>query len=348
MIEFAYQRIRSLGWFAGSRKHHSLQTGSFWMLAPALSLLAFVGGGNSPIKNGGFEAATPTESWQIDPDEAKQDFALTLDKATFKEGGQSLLVSADHPVHLTLRQEVFLPIGTLWRLTGWVKSSASPVAAGGDAWANSNPGPRVGIEAQVGDQGYSPVSASSGDWQQESFLFRVPTPGRMTVALNVLNNQSGKVWLDDIRLERVPEALDEQSVTISDERLSKRPIDPKQGGQFIEPLDNVIPSMIAQQVDSTSFEEETPWTYAYKKEVDKPYRPWYPDGSVHVAKYSYDSNNPFNGKRSQKIELPVAHTWAGISRTAFIWKTGIPTGYGCTCAAMATFGCAPRCMGMAE
>jgi alpha-L-arabinofuranosidase len=322
VIEFAYQRMHSLGLFGGPRKHHSLQTGSFWMLAPALSLLAFVGGGNSPIKNGGFEAATPTESWQVDPDEAKQEFGLTLDKAAFKEGGQSLLVSADHLVHLTLRQEVFLPIGTLWRLTGWVKSSASPVAAGGDSWANSSPGPRIGIEAQVGEQGYSPVSANSGDWQQESFLFRVPTPGRMTVALNVLNNQSGKVWLDDIRLERVPEALGEQSVTISDKRLSKRPIDPKQGGQFIEPLDNVIPSMLAQQVDSTSFEEETPWTYAYKKEVDKPYRPWYPDGSVHVAKYSYDSNNPFNGKRSQKIELPVANTWAGISQDGFYLEDG--------------------------
>ena len=87
VIEFAYQRIRSLGWFAESRKHHSLQTGSFWMLAPVLSLLAFVGGGNSPIKNGGFEAATPKESWQIDPDEAKE-FSLTLDKADVKEGAK--------------------------------------------------------------------------------------------------------------------------------------------------------------------------------------------------------------------------------------------------------------------
>ena len=153
-------------------------------------------------------------------------------------------------------------------------------------------------------------------------MFRVPSPGRIGVALNVLNNQSGKVWLDDIRLERVPESLEEQSVTISDQRLSKRPIDLKQGGQFIEPLCNLMPSMISQQVDSTSFEEETPWTYAYKKEIDKPYRPWYPDGSVHVASYSLDTNNPFNGKRSQKIELPVANTWAGISQDGFYLDAG--------------------------
>ena len=34
----------------------------------------------------------------------------------------------------------------------------------------------------------------------------------MTVALNVFNNQSGKVWLDDIRLERVSEPSETESV----------------------------------------------------------------------------------------------------------------------------------------
>jgi alpha-N-arabinofuranosidase len=111
-------------------------------------------------------------------------------------------------------------------------------------------------------------------------------------------------------------------VTISDERLSKRPIDLKQGGQFIEPLCDVMPSMIAQQVRSTSFEEETPWNYSYKAEIDKPYRPWYPDGTVHVATYFFDTNSPFNGKRSQKIELPLANTWAGISQDGFYLEAG--------------------------
>ncbi len=282
-----------------------------------------MGGGDQPLKNAGFEAATPAQSWQIDPSEAKQAFSLSVDKAEAKEGSQALLVAADHPVHLTLRQEVFLPIGTLWRLTGWVKSAASPVPVRADAYSESPaPGPRIGIEAQVGDQGYSEAPARSGEWQQESVVFRVPSPGRIGVALNALNNQTGKVWFDDIRLERVAEPQQEQTVTISRTRLSKRPIDLMQGGQFIEPLDNLMPSMIAQQVDSTSFEEETPWTYAYKREIDKPYRPWYPDGSVHVATYSFDTNNPFNGKRSQKIELPLANSWAGISQDGFYFDAG--------------------------
>jgi hypothetical protein len=269
------------------------------------------------IHNGGFESAVPGESWSVDPDEAKQTFSISLDRTAAKEGLQSLLISAAQPVNLTLRQEVFLPIGTLWRLTGWEKSEASSASPAKDQSEIPSAGPRIGIEAQVGDQGYSQPVANTKEWQQVSFLFRVPSPGRMTIALNVFNNQSGKVWLDGIQLEPVSESLETESVTISDQHLNKRPIDRKQGGQFIEPLCDVMPSMIAQQVRSTSFEEEPPWNYAYKAEVDKPYRPWYPDGTVHAATYSLDTDKPFNGKRSQKIELPLANTWAGISQDGF-------------------------------
>src|SRR5580704_8196026 len=294
------------------------------VVIPTLSLLALVGSVSpNNLRNGGFESASPGEFWQVDESEAKQGFSISVDRTAFREGQQSLLISADQPIHLTLRQEVFLPVGTLWRLTGWEKSAVTPISSGSSDSADQvEPGPRIGIEAQVGDQGFAHSAARTGEWRQESFLFRVPSPGRMTVALNVFNNQSGKVWLDDIRLEPVPDPVQTESVTISDERLSTRPIDLKQGGQFIEPLCDVLPSLIAQQVRSTSFEEETPWVNAYKAEVDKPYRPWYPDGTVHVATYSFDLNNPFNGKRSQKIDLPLANTWAGISQDGFYLKAG--------------------------
>ena len=302
---------------------HWLRLARFPPLVLLLCLIALAGDGDAGLKNSGFESANPAEYWHIDSSEAKQIFTVTADHADTKEGGQSLQITADQPVHLTLRQDIFLPIGTLWRLTGWVKSSASAVGSGEkDSWGPPPLAQRIGIEAQVGDQGYSASAPNSGDWQKESFLFRVPSPGRMTVALNAFNNQSGKVWFDDVRLEPVPEPIAEEAVTITDERLSKRPIDLKQGGQFMEPLCDVLPSMTAQQVQSTSFEEETPWNYSYKAAVDKPYRPWYPDGSVHVATYSYDTHDPFNGKRSQKIELPVANTWAGISQNGFYVEGG--------------------------
>jgi len=113
-----------------------------------------------------------------------------------------------------------------------------------------------------------------------------------------------------------------EDVHILSKRISEGAIDLKQGGQFIEPLCRLTSSMIAQQVDATSFEEEPPWKPSYKREIDKPYRPWYPEGAVHLANYSLDTENAFNGKRSQKIELPVAHSRAGISQDGFYIDAG--------------------------
>lgn len=104
---------------------------------------------------------------------------------------------------------------------------------------------------------------------------------------------------------------------------TKRPIDAKQQGQFIELLCNLIPSIIVQQVVSTSFEDASPCHVTYKREVDEPFRPWYPDGAVEVAEYSFDTANPFSGARSQKIVLPVAHARAGISQDGFYVKQGL-------------------------
>ena len=81
--------------------------------------------------------------------------------------------------------------------------------------------------------------------------------------------------------------------------------------------------MLAQQVESTSFEEEAEWWPSYKREIDKPHRPWYPEGAVHVAKYSLDTENPYNGKRSQKIELPVPRARAGIAQDGFYLRKGM-------------------------
>lgn len=306
------KKIDSYSCRAFSRAARSQSCGLLLIFASALCASGSTS--SQPLRNGGFEAAATAESWEIEAPDSKG-LSLTLDKTNVKEGSQALMVAADHPTAVTLRQEVFLPIGTLWRLTGWVKADV-PNSPG------SAPAPRIGIEAQAGDQGLGQVPTNSGEWQQETVLFRVPSPGRINVALNTFRNQAGKVWFDDIRLERVPEAVEKQSVTIHSTRLSKRPIDLKQGGQFIELLCDLIPSMIAQQVDSTSFEDEPSWNQAYKREIDKPYRPWYPDGAVHVAKYSFDTNNPFNGKRSQKIELPLANTWTGISQDGFYLESG--------------------------
>jgi len=114
-----------------------------------------------------------------------------------------------------------------------------------------------------------------------------------------------------------------ETVVITAERLSQQPIDLKQGGQFIEPLCHLIPSMLAQQVANDSFEEEPPYRVAHKAETDQPYRPWYPDGAVHRATYSFDTRSPFNGTRSLAIALPQERCRAGISQDGFHLVRGL-------------------------
>ncbi|MCX5670053.1 MAG: hypothetical protein NTU94_01855 [Planctomycetota bacterium] len=120
----------------------------------------------------------------------------------------------------------------------------------------------------------------------------------------------------------MPAAAAEEIVVLS-EHLTRGPVDLKQGGQFIEPLCHLIPSMIAQQVANDSFEDEPPFNFAYVAETDKPYRPWYPSGSVHLPQYSRDTQNPFNGKKSLKIALAEKRCRAGISQDGFALRQGV-------------------------
>ena len=218
---------------------------------------------------------------------------------------------AERPAHFTMSQEIFLPPGTLWRATASVKSEPKSLT------------PRLEIETPVGGQGTSEAKPDESDWQHLEVLFRVPSPGRTWFRLVPFWNTAGNVSLRDVRLEPVSESREAaEEIHILAARLSNRAIDRKQGGQFIEPLIRLTSSMVAQQVDDSSFEEEPPWRPSYKREIDKPYRPWYPEGAVHLAKYSFDTVNPFNGKRSEKIELPAARTWAGISQDGFYIDAG--------------------------
>jgi hypothetical protein len=119
---------------------------SRWIRLAAAALLLFTPKGKTQVINAGFEASTPDQSWQVEPEEAKQSYTITADKKDLKEGRQSLQISAEKPVILTLRQQLFLPIGTLWRLTGWVKSSFSCAAIRwGCPRKKPGPGPREGL-----------------------------------------------------------------------------------------------------------------------------------------------------------------------------------------------------------
>ncbi len=265
------------------------------------------------VQNPGFEASPALSDWKVDihaQTEGAREPVITVDESEAKEGRQSLRMEAFDPASASVRQRIFLPVGSLWRAQVWVKTENLTLASGSEAQG------RIKIETPAGDAGASPGLSGSREWQEEAVTFRVPSPGYIDLALVGFERGTGRVWFDGVQMEPVPTEARED-IQIFTEHTTQRPIDAKQQGQFIELLCNLIPSIIAQQVFSTSFEDAPPCRVAYKPETDAPYRPWYPDGAVEVAKYSYDTNNPFNGARSQKIELPVPHARAGISQDGF-------------------------------
>ena len=267
------------------------------------------------LQNAGFEAANVTDGWSVVARPSKagaRQPVILAEEREIKEGKRSLLLVADDPSDVLIRQHLNLPVGSLWRVKVWIRTEKLKSDSGG----------LMEIQTPVGNIGASPGHIPDSTWREEETVFRVPSPGVVDVTLVGLRKATGKVWFDDVRLE--PEkASPTKEVRILPQRLAKRAIDVKQGGQFIEILCNLIPSITEQQVSASSFEEEPPWKVSYKQEIDKPYRPWYPDGAVHLAKYSLDSEAPYNGKRSQKIELPAARARAGISQDGFHFRAGV-------------------------
>ena len=280
-------------------------------------LLLFAALGAPQIQNPGFGASQLLAGWEVNaPAQEKGRVQVRADSTEKKEGRQSLLVEAREPASYSLNQWTVLPPGTLWRARIWVKTE------------NLRPSGRDGVGGQIlidsreGVLGRSSPRSGTSPWAEEDVVFEAPTPEDVGIVLVGFEKSAGKVWFDGLRLEPVSRP-EEKEVRISHEKLSKLPIDLKQCGQFIEPLCRLLPSMIAQQVESTSFEKEEEWWPSYKREIDKPFRPWYPSGAVQVAKYSLDTENPFNGKLSQKIELPVERARAGISQDGFYLRKGM-------------------------
>jgi alpha-N-arabinofuranosidase len=301
------------------------------MLSAMLALiLSFTGSSNEPVlQNPGFESSPFLTGWEIS---ARTEQAtgrrptFIADRSDSKEGSQSLVIEALDPARAAVTQKIFLPVGSLWKVRAWVKTeglSAGDQARAGQYFRDEPPaGGFINVETLAGDVGTSAGSLGTTPWHEEETTFRVPSPSFINLTLVGTQRGTGRVWFDDVRLEALPTATTED-VRISAERISKRPINAMQQGQFIEILCNLIPSIIAQQVVSTSFEAAPPCKFVYKGEIDKPYRPWYPDGAVHVAQYSLDTTNPFNGARSQKIELPAERARAGISQDGFYLKQGV-------------------------
>ena len=281
------------------------------------SLLALT----ATLDNPGFEADDVLAGWKAWIYQDGQDPILRADTSVFHEGKRSLLIEAKDPADVAVGQIVSLPPGSVWRARCWIKTENLTARDQTDVGGALHIQTESMATLARGDSRFG-----TSDWREAEAVFRVPPDGKAKIVLFFVGygKGTGKVWFDDVRLEKLG-TDGPQTMEIALDSKGPAPVDVKQGGQFIEHLCNLVPSMLAQQVASDSFEEEKPWNFAHKPEIDKPYRPWYPDGAVHVAEYSFDTQNPFNGARSQRISIPAAHVRAGISQDGFYTREG--TGY---------------------
>jgi alpha-N-arabinofuranosidase len=291
------------------------------MLSVTLAFLVLLPGAatQSTIRNPGFESSPPLEGWEVQARSRQENGrapSIAVDREDAREGAQSLRIESLDPGDASVSQRVFLPVGTLWRARVWIKTANLVGAKDDGAEA------RMIIDTPGAEIASTADRSGTTPWHEEEATFLVPSPGYVDLTLVAVRNGTGKAWFDDVRLQALPSDGHEE-IRIHAEHSTQRPIDSKQQGQFIELLCNHIPSIIAQQVVSTSFEDAPPCRVAYKRAVDEPYRPWYPDGAVEVAKYSYDTTNPFSGLRSQRIVLPSPHARAGISQDGFYLKQGL-------------------------
>src|ERR1700722_8975276 len=104
------------------------------------------------------------------------------------------------------------------------------------------------------------------------------------------------------------------TTVIHGEALEGAWIDPKLFGNFIELLDDVVPGMWAEMLNDRSFEGVTklaPWCY-YDGSPDICDREWDTN-----ATWSYDTENPFNAKRSARLtasrKQPASLTQSGLA-----------------------------------
>ena len=237
------------------------------------------------LHNGGFEQELA--SWTIHTHDDRGA------KPLVRVANRTLSIEPRGPGQAGVSQTVYLTPGSLWRLSARTSGAAQ-------------------IEVDT-------LSGVFGSSSGPEFLFRVPSPGEAAIHLD---STGGPASFSDLRFEPVPEP-EPGELRIHLQPTGKHPIDAKQQGQFIEMLCRLIPSMIAQQVDNDSFEEEPPCRFSYIKETDHPYRPWYPDGAVQAAEYALDTQSAFKGQRSQRIAIHLLHARAGIAQDGFYTKTGV-------------------------
>jgi alpha-N-arabinofuranosidase len=271
-----------------------------------------------PLVNAGFEAAAQHEGWSVHVYGAQPE--VSLDAAVRHEGRQSLKIHAEQPSDTALGQEIQLQPGHWYRLSGWVRcENLDPQSASVcGTFQIQNPG---GNGTLVSGRSHPGTS----DWTRETLYFTPPNDGKTRIAIFFAGygKGTGTAWFDDISLEEINDL--DSTIQITRTPICPGTISPFQNGQFIEYLCALTLSMSAEQVFDNSFEGVPPYKFAFRKETDRYEKPWYPEGAVHRGQYSLDTDNPYNGKQSQRITAsPGDPCTLGIAQAGKYVRRGMP------------------------
>lgn len=182
-----------------------------WMAGVMPVMTLPVGPGRSvDVTNGGFEtpdAPGSVEAWRLDPDGSRGDITVRRSADVARSGTASLALACAAPCTSVVRsQPVTLRVGHLYRLSGSIRTQD----------VESDPTSRypTAVPACLSMESFpfthhSPAVGRDADWTRVETFF-IATRSRDRVGLHLGHNgtASGKVWFDDIALEKV-EDIDE-------------------------------------------------------------------------------------------------------------------------------------------
>ncbi|MBN1417747.1 MAG: hypothetical protein JXP34_03170, partial [Planctomycetes bacterium] len=137
----------------------------------ALAILFAAAFASPPLENPGFEDADPARGWKVYVYGAKPSVAADPDAK--REGRQSLRVASNEPSDTAFGQDLALPPGTLFRLTGWLRTRDLAKAT------EHGIGATFQIQCEGGRSFSSRSLLGTNDWTEEEVLFRVPPDGRV-------------------------------------------------------------------------------------------------------------------------------------------------------------------------
>jgi hypothetical protein len=145
------------------------------------------------LKNPGFEAKL--DGWSLNVYGARP--TVEADTSLFREGKQSLRISATEPSDTALGQEVRLRPARCYRLSGWVRTRrldprGAPVCGTFQVQRPDGNGILASGPNRQGDT----------DWARTEVYFEAPPDGRARIAVFFVGfgKGTGTAWFDDLKL----------------------------------------------------------------------------------------------------------------------------------------------------